>query len=153
MKLFVFVLLALTTCAECVAQQAPLGAPASSAALTDTVVARRPVADSVRQAVHQLFKRGRLYSTVGGISGALVVSSGVTYAARGGVVWQPVADILLGGTAVAGGLVGRARYSRRQERQALAALEQGYALPPYVAELVPFLPKKNRRLVLSSLYR
>jgi hypothetical protein len=152
MKLFVSVLLVLTTCAECVAQQVQDSTPTLSAALTDTVVAK-PVADSVRQAVHQLFKRGRLFSTVGGVSGALVVSSGVTYAARGGLVWQPVTDILLGGTAVAGGVIGRARYSRRQERQALAALEQGYPLPPYVAELVPFLPKRNRQLVLSSLYR
>ena len=151
MKRFFSLLLVLTACAEVSAQQAP-PSPPLRASQTDTVAAR-PVTDSVRQAVHQLFKRGRLYSTVGGVSGALVLSSGVTYAVRDGLVWQPVADILLGGTAAAGGILGRARYSRRQERQALAALAQGYPLPPYVAELVPFLPKKNRQLVLSSLYR
>lgn len=152
MKRLLPLLFVLTAGAECAAQQAPLAAANLSATLPDTVVAKRPVTDSVRQAVHQLFKRGRLFSTVGGVSGALVVGSGVTYAVRDGLVWQPIADVLLGGTAVAGGLVGRARYSRHQEKQALAALEQGYALPPYVAELVPLLPKKNRQLVLAALY-
>jgi hypothetical protein len=101
--------------------------------------------------VHQLYKRGRLFSTVGGLSGALVASSGVVYLAKGSTVWQPGLDLLLGGGAAWIGVVGRARYSRRQERKALSALEQGYSLPPYVAELVPLLPKRNRQIVLSSL--
>ncbi|RZK29811.1 MAG: hypothetical protein EOO63_08245 [Hymenobacter sp.] len=153
MKLFLPLLFVLTAGAECAAQQVPLAAANPSVVLPDIMMAKRPVTDSVRQAVHQLFKRGRLFSAVGGVSGALVVGSGVTYAVRDGLVWQPITDVLLGGTAVAGGLIGRARYSRRQEKQALAALEQGYGLPPYVAELVPLLPKKNRQLVLSALYQ
>jgi hypothetical protein len=88
---------------------------------------------------------------VGGLSGVLVASSGVVYLANGSSVWQPGIDLLLGGGAIGAGVVGRARYSRHQERKALSALEQGYSLPPYVAELVPLLPKRNRQIVLSSL--
>lgn len=131
---------------NCAAQQLPPTTVSASSA-----PATRPLPDSVRQAVHQLYKRGRLFSTVGGLSGVLVASSGVVYLANGSSVWQPGIDLLLGGGAIGAGVVGRARYSRRQERKALSALEQGYSLPPYVAELVPLLPKRNRQIVLSSL--
>jgi len=130
----------------CLAQQPQ---PAASSINPAPEVRRLP--DSVRQAVHQLYKRGRLFSTVGGLSGVLVASSGVVYLTKGSTVWQPGIDLLLGGGAVWAGLAGRARYSRHQERKALSALEQGYSLPPYVAELVPLLPKRNRQIVLSSL--
>lgn len=141
--------LLLTLCAaggNCVAQQpqpVTINAPISS------VAARLP--DSVRQAVHQLYKRGRLFSTVGGLSGAVVASSGIVYLANGAAAWQPSIDLLLGGGAIGAGVAGRVRYSRHQERKAISALEQGYPLPPYVAELVPLLPKRNRQIVLSSL--
>jgi hypothetical protein len=143
MKLLVFLLLTLLICVECTATQqiAPPDAPTS-----------RLLPDSVRQAVHQLFKRGRLYSTIGGVSGVLVATSGVTYAVRDGVGWSSGLDIVLGGSAVVASVLGKARYSRHQERKALSALEQGYPLPAYVAELVPLLPKKNRQMILSSLY-
>lgn len=144
MKLVALSLLALLTCAECAAAQqlAPPDAPTS-----------RSLSDSARQAVHQLFKRGRLYSTIGGASGLLVAASGVTYAVRDGVGWSAGLDVVLGGSAVVASVLGKARYSRRQERKALSVLEQGYPLPAYVAELVPLLPKKNRQMVLSSLYK
>jgi hypothetical protein len=132
--------------ANCAAQQPQ---PATVEAPVAPIAGRLP--DSVRQAVHQLYKRGRLFSTVGGLSGVLVASSSVVYLAKGSSVWQPGVDLLLGGGAIGVGVAGRARYSRRQERKALAALEQGYSLPPYVAELVPLLPKRNRQIVLSSL--
>jgi hypothetical protein len=148
MKLVALPLLTLATCVECAAQQLP-----PRASLDTPIPSYSSLPDSVRQAVHQLFKRGRLYSTIGGVSGLVVASSGVTYAIRDGAGWSSGIDIVLGGTAVAGGLVGRARYSRRQERQALAALGQGYPLPPYIAEMVPLISKRNRQVVLSSLYK
>lgn len=132
--------------ANCAAQQPQ---PATVEVSVAPVAGRLP--DSVRQAVHQLYKRGRLFSTVGGLSGVLVASSGVVYLANGSSVWQPGIDLLLGGGAIGAGVAGRARYSRHQERKALSALEQGYPLPPYVAELAPLLPKRNRQIILSSL--
>jgi hypothetical protein len=146
MKLLILLLPLAVANTNCLSQQPQ---PAASS-ITPSPEARR-LPDSVRQAVHQLYKRGRLFSTVGGLSGALVASSGVVYLAKGSTVWQPGLDLLLGGGAAWIGVVGRARYSRRQERKALSALEQGYSLPPYVAELVPLLPKRNRQIVLSSL--
>ena len=145
MKLLILLSLSVVSI-NCLAQQ-PQAAASSIAPLPEA----RRLPDSVRQAVHQLYKRGRLFSTAGGLSGALVASSGVVYLAKGNAVWQPGIDLLIGGGAVGAGVAGRARYSRRQERKALAALEQGYSLPPYVAELVPLLPKRNRQIVLSSL--
>ena len=146
MKLVALPLLTLLLCAECTAAQqvlpTSLDAPASSA-----------LPDSVRQAVHQLFKRGRLYSVIGGASGVLVAGSGLTYAIRDGVGWSSGIDVVLGGSAVVASVLGKARYSCHQERKALSALAQGYSLPAYVAELVPLLPKKNRQLILSSLYK
>ncbi|RZK29481.1 MAG: hypothetical protein EOO63_08985 [Hymenobacter sp.] len=147
MRLVALPLLTLLTCAECTAAQT-LSPPAA----LDTAVAHA-LPDSVRQAVHQLFKRGRLYSSIGGLSGLLVASSGVTYAVRDGVGWSSGLDVVLGGSAVAASIMGKARYSRHQERKALSALEQGYPLPAYVAELVPLLAKKNRQVVLLNLYR
>jgi hypothetical protein len=148
MKLIVFPLFALLTGIECAAaQQLP---PASLEASSPSPTS---LPDSVRQAVHQLFKRGRLYSTIGGASGMLVTASGVTYTIRDGVGWSSSIDVVLGGSAVVASVLGKARYSRHQERKALSALEQGYPLPAYVAELVPLLPKKNRQLVLSNLYK
>ena len=144
MNYFVPLLLLATCCGPCMAQQAP-------SALLEANASARPLPDSVRQAVHQLFKRGRLWSAVGGVSGGMVLGSGVTYAAKDGMTWQPLVDILLGGTALAGGLTGRAHYSRRREKQTLAALAQGYPLPPYVAEVALLLPKKNRQLILRNI--
>jgi hypothetical protein len=151
MKLLLSLLLVLATSRACFAQHAPTVSLEASVSVPGLVAS--PVTDSVRQAVHQLYKRGRLVSTVGGISGVLLLSSGVTYVVKDGMGWQPSIDILLGGSATAGGLIGRARYSRRQERLALAALAQGNSLPPYVAQMVPLISKRNRQLVLSSLYR
>jgi hypothetical protein len=146
MKLLILLLPLCAVGVDCMAQQIP---PVAIDANNLPQAKRLP--DSVRQAVHQLYKRGRLFSTVGGLSGAVVASSGVVYLAKGTPVWQPGIDLLLGGGAVWAGVVGRAHYSRHQERKALSALEQGYPLPPYVAELVPLLPKRNRQIVLSSL--
>jgi hypothetical protein len=146
MKLLSLLLPLCAVGADCLAQQqqpVAINPPLSSGA--------RHLPDSVQQAVHQLYKRGRLFSTVGGLSGAAVTSSGVIYLAKGTAVWQPGIDLLIGGGAVWAGVVGRARYSRHRERQALSALEQGFPLPAYVAELVPLLPKRNRQIVLSSL--
>lgn len=147
MKLIALPLLMLLTCAKSTAAQGLLPPTALTAAPASALP------DSVRQAVHQVFKRGRLYSTVGGLSGLLVASSGVTYAVRDGVGWSSGLDVVLGGSAVAASVMGRARYSRHQERKALSALAQGYPLPAYVAELVPLLPKKNRQVVLLNLYK
>ena len=99
---------------NCAAQQ-----PQPTAVDVSVSPEARRLPDSVRQAVHQLYKRGRLFSTVGGLSGALVASSGVVYLAKGSTVWQPGLDLLLGGGAAWIGVVGRARYSRHQERKAL----------------------------------
>jgi hypothetical protein len=146
MKLLILLLPLWVVGVECAAQQSQ---PAGVDVNVSPVAKRIP--DSVRQAVHQLYKRGRLFSTVGGVSGVVVASSGIVYLVKGAAVWQPGIDLLLGGGAVWAGVIGRTRYSRHQERKALSALEQGYPLPLYVAELVPLLPKRNRQIVLSSL--
>ena len=146
MKLLILLLPLWAVGVECAAQQSqPTGVDVNVSPMD------KRIPDSVQQAVHQLYKRGRLFSTVGGVSGAVGASSGIVYLAKGAAVWQPGIDLLLGGGAVWAGVIGRARYSRHQERKALSALEQGYPLPPYVAELVPLLPKRNKQIMLSSL--
>lgn len=145
MKQLVILLTCWTVLGKCLAQQPDF--PVNDSA----PLAAKPVPDSVRRAIHQLFKRGRLFSTIGGLSGALVVGSGVSYGVRTGQVWQAGADVLIGSGAVGAGIVGRLRYSRRQERQTLQALERGYRLPHYVTELVPLLPRRSQQVVLANL--
>jgi len=73
----------------CVAQHtAPATAYAAGASF-------QTASDSVRQAVHKLFKFGRFISTVGGISGALVLGSSIRYAAKGDADWRTGLDLAL----------------------------------------------------------
>jgi hypothetical protein len=143
-------LLVLGSYATCRAQASPLPTHLDAAALPSDSAAH-VIPDSVRQAVQQLFRRGRRYSLAAGVSGLFVLSSGVIYTAREGVNWGTTPNILYGGGVAATGLLGRAHYSRRRERQALAALEHGYRLPAYAAEFAPLLPKRNREIVYRYL--
>lgn len=68
-------LLLLTTCLPGTAQVLPPPVAATPLA--------RPLPDSVRRAVHQLFRRGRHFNALGGLSGLLVLAGGVSYVARG----------------------------------------------------------------------
>jgi len=111
----------------------------------------QPLPDSVRQAVQQLFRRGRCYSIIAGVSGLCVLSSGVIYTAREGVNLGTTPNILYGGGAAAAGAIGRAQYSRRRERQVLEALQYGSRLPAYAAEFAPLLPKRSREIVYKYL--
>jgi len=102
----------------------------------------RPLSDSTRQAVHKLFKWGRLYGVISTVSGGLVLGSSTGYAIGGDTNWKNLGSIAMGGTALALGTTSLVRFSRRREREVLAALERGETLPPYVMLMSPFLPKK-----------
>ncbi|AHJ96162.1 hypothetical protein [Hymenobacter swuensis] len=102
----------------------------------------RPLSDSTRQAVHKLFKWGRLYGLISTVSGGLVLGSSTGYAIGGDTNWKNLGSIAMGGTALALGTTSLVRFSRRRERAVLAALERGETLPPYVMLMSPFLPKK-----------
>ena len=102
----------------------------------------RPVSDSTRQAVHKLFKWGRLYGLISTVSGGLVLGSSTGYAIGGDTNWKNLGSLAMGGTALTLGTSSLVRFSRRREREVLAALERGEALPSYVMLMSPFLPKK-----------
>ncbi|RSK47366.1 hypothetical protein [Hymenobacter rigui] len=114
------------------AAQTPTSAPA----------VYQPVSDSTRQAVHKLFKWGRLYGLISTVSGGLVLGSSSAYAIGGDMNWKNLGSMAMGGTALALGTTSLVRFSRRHEREVLAALERGETLPPYVMLMSPFLPKK-----------
>ncbi|TGD83258.1 hypothetical protein [Hymenobacter wooponensis] len=118
--------------------------PATGGYLTDSLhatVARVPLPDSVRQAVHKLFKWGRLYSTVGAVSGGVMVASATTYIANRKDDWGTGVDLCLGTNAMVFGTMGMVRFSCKRERQVLADLEQGQPLPPDVALWFPFVTR------------
>lgn len=102
----------------------------------------RPLSDSTRQAVHKLFKWGRIYGLISTVSGGLVLGSSTGYAIGGDTNWKNLGSIAMGGTALALGTTSLVRFSRRHERAVMVALERGETLPPYVLLMSPFLPKK-----------
>lgn len=150
MRLLACLLLAWASLTSCLAQSPALPLPPVMLAGPNDSVAN-PVPDSVRQAVHKLFHRGRCYSLLAGLSGACLLSSGIIYTAREGVSLGTTPNILYGGGVAAAGIIGRAQYSRRREQQALEALDYGYRLPAYVAEFAPLLPKRNRAIIYRYL--
>ena len=115
---------------------------AGSTSFAQTATPARPLSDSTRQAVHKLFKWGRIYGLISTVSGGLVLGSSTGYAIGGDTNWKNIGSIAMGGTAVALGTTSLVRFSRRRERAVLAALERGETLPPYVMLMSPFLPKK-----------
>lgn len=138
MKLIIRFALLLGTTSTSFAQTA---APAP-VATTALAAPARPLSDSTRQAVHKLFKWGRLYGLISTVSGGLVLGSSTGYAIGGDTNWKNLGSIAMGGTALALGTTSLVRFSRRREREVLAALERGETLPPYVMLMSPFLPKK-----------
>lgn len=152
MRLPACLLLVFASYASCLAQSPalPSSLPSTGTVLPAPTTAQ-PVPDSVQQAVHKLFKRGRCYSLVAGLSGVCLLSSGILYTAREGVSLGSTPNILYGGGVAVAGAIGRARYSRRRERQALEALAAGYRLPAYAAEFAPLLPKRNREIIYRYL--
>jgi hypothetical protein len=115
--------------------------PASSS----VQMAAQPVPDSVRQVLHKLFKRGRLFGTISAISGGLMVGGAVSYIARDDDDWSTGVNLALGVNSLAMGTISMVRFSRRQERKLMAALEQGQPLPPYVANWMPLIPPKGKK--------
>jgi hypothetical protein len=104
-----------------------------------------PLPDSIRQTVHKLFKWGRLYGTVGAVSGGVMVASATTYIANRKDDWSTGVDLCLGANALTFGTISMVRFSRKRERQVLADLEQGQPLPPDVAAWVPLVTKYGQR--------
>lgn len=109
------------------------------------VAPARPVPDSVRQALHRLFKRGRLFSTISAISGGLIVGGATSYIIRKDDDWRTGVDLALGANAVIMGVSGMVNFSHRRERQLLATLEQGQPLPPYYTYWMPLLTPKSKK--------
>ncbi|SNR86446.1 MULTISPECIES: hypothetical protein [Hymenobacter] len=102
------------------------------------------VSDSTRQVLHRLFKRGRLYGTIGAVAGGMVVAGATSYVARGEGNWQTGIDYVLGTSALASGLTIRVLFSRRNERKLLEDLAQGKPLPDYVVQWLPFAQKRKK---------
>ena len=108
-------------------------------------IATQPVPDSVRQAIHKLFKRGRFYGTVSAISGGLIVGGSTSYIIRDEDDWRTGVDLVLGANALIMGVSGMVHFSRRRERELVAALEKGQPLPPYYTYWMPLLSPKNKK--------
>ena len=123
-------------------------APAAGGYLVDSLHATTvttPLPDSIRHVIHKLFKWGRLYGTVGAVSGGIMVASATTYIANRKDDWGTGVDLCLGTNAVVFGTISMIRFSRKRERQVLADLEQGQPLPPDVAAWLPFMSKVGQR--------
>ncbi|MBC8082032.1 MAG: hypothetical protein H7Z21_02370, partial [Hymenobacter sp.] len=97
----------------------PVAVPQTSATTPGNalgVSAASTLSDSTRQAVHKLFKRGRLYGTISAVSGGLGFGSGIGYAI-GGESFRNTGFSLIGGaTALVMGTMGMVQFSRRRER-------------------------------------
>jgi hypothetical protein len=114
-------------------------APANANALGTSNAS--PLSDSTRQAVHKLFKRGRLYGAIGAISGGLVFGSGTGYAIGGEAFRNTGFSLVAGATSLVVGAMGMVQFSRRREREVLAAMERGQPLPAYAVRWLPLIGK------------
>ena len=95
--------------------------------------------DSVRQLVHKLFKRARLFGVLGTVSGGIAASSSTVYAANGDRHWTTIHGLFSGTFVLVTGTIDQIRFSHRRERQVLAALERGQPMPRYVTRSMPLL--------------
>lgn len=121
-----------------VATETPVPSPVMAAAT-------QPVSDSLRQAVHRLFKWSRLYGTIGAVSGGLMVAGAISYISRNDDDWSTGVNLALGANALLIGSSGMVRFSRRRERELMKALEKGQPLPPYVTCWAPLIPAKGKK--------
>lgn len=122
--------------------------PTTSRYLLDSLRAptvTAPLPDSMRRAVHKLFKWGRLYGTIGALSGGIMVAGAITYVARRDDDWTTGVQLALGANALTFGTISMVRFSRKRERQLLASLEQGEPLPPDVAAWLPLVRTGSQR--------
>lgn len=142
-KLFLIVWVVLAASSAGFSQQAE-----SPVATEPAIVApARPVPDSVRQVLHKLFKRGRLFSTISAISGGMIVGGATSYIIRKDDDWRTGVDLALGANAMIMGVYGMVNFSRRRERELLATLEQGQPIPPYVTYWMPLLTPKSKKKI------
>jgi hypothetical protein len=115
--------------------------PAASPAMA---AATRPLSDSLRQAVHRLFKRSRLYGTIGAASGSIMIASATNYIAKGDADWITGVNLALGFNALTLSTINMVRFNRQRERELLKALEQGQPMPLYVAYSMSLIPQKKK---------
>lgn len=144
-KLFLIVWMLLTAGSASFAQQTAPPVATEQPTVSLAMAAPQPVSDSLRQAVHRLFKWSRLYGTIGAVSGGLMVAGAIGYIARDDDDWSTGVNLALGANALAMGSISMVRFSRRRERELMKALEQGQPLPPYVTYWMPLIPQKSRK--------
>jgi hypothetical protein len=126
--------------------------PAVEAAVSSTALlpSTKPLSDSMRQVVHKVFKRGRLYSTVGAVAGATVFGSSLGYIIGGHSDWTTGVDLTMGATAASFSVANMIQFNRRHEREVIAALERGEPLSEFVRNWVPLLSKRDKKMLLSN---
>jgi hypothetical protein len=145
-KLFLIVCVLLAASSTSFSQQAvPPIAKEQSTAAPVVEAAAHPVPDSVRQALHKLFKRGRLFSSLSAISGGVFVGGATSYIIRDEDDWRTGVDLALGANALIMGVSGMVHFSRRRERKLLETLEKGQPLPPYYTYWMPLLTPKSKK--------
>ncbi|MGY2134161.1 hypothetical protein ACW9KT_18155 [Hymenobacter sp. HD11105] len=145
-KLFLIVCVLLAASSASFSQQnMPLIATEQSSALPAMAATTQPISDSLRQAVHRLFKWSRLYGTIGAVSGGLMVAGAIGYIARDDDDWSTGVNLALGANALTMGSISMVRFSRRRERELMKALEQGQPMPPYVTYWMPLIPSKSKK--------
>jgi len=98
----------------------------------------------MRQVVHKVFKRGRLYSTVGAVAGVTVFGSSLGYIIGGRSDWTTGLDLSMGAGAASFGIANMIQFNRRHERELIAALERGEPLPESMAYWVALLGKRSK---------
>ncbi|MCC3151590.1 hypothetical protein Q3A66_02045 [Hymenobacter sp. BT770] len=130
-----FAQVALPAAAEQVGQPSPTDSPRVRAATTASL------SDSMRQTIHKLFKRGRLFGTISAVSGGVLLGSGTGYALSGESFRNTGFSIIGGVSALVIGTMNMVQFSRRREREVIAALERGQPLPRYAVRWMPLVGK------------
>jgi hypothetical protein len=74
-----------------------------------------------------------------------MVAGATSYIARDDDDWSTGVELVLGANALAMGTISMVRFSRRRERELMAALEKGQPLPPYVTYWMPLIPPKRSK--------
>jgi len=148
-KANLFVLVLLMAGSAGFAQPTTATAPTLAVSSTTVLASTKPVSDSMRQMVHKIFKRGRLYSTLGAFAGATVFGSSLGYIIGGHSDWTTGVDLSMGASAASFSVANMIQFNRRHERKVIAALERGEPLPESMAYWVSLLGKRDMKRVLS----
>ena len=144
MKNSILLVLMLFVTSICFAQSTNSTVPGSEINTSIVQASTKPLSDSMRQVMHKIFKRGRLFSTVGAVAGATMFGSSLGYIIGGRSDWTTGVNLTLGASTTSYGVTNMIQFNRRHERAVIAALERGEPLPESMVQWVAFLGQRSK---------